>query len=46
MIFEVVRDTESRALLLAYRAFGVDHPQHPWQRSAYEVADYRLHAGE
>jgi len=43
MIFELVRDLDTRELLLAFRAFGVGHPEHPWQRSAYDVADHRLH---
>jgi len=29
---------------LAYLAFGVRHPQQPWQPSVYQVADRRLHA--
>jgi hypothetical protein len=43
MIFEFVRDTASSDIVLAYRAFGVGHPRHPWQPSAYDVAHNRLH---
>jgi hypothetical protein len=41
MIFEVTRD--SGQLVLAYLAFGVGHPEHAWQLSAYQVAHHRLH---
>jgi hypothetical protein len=43
MIFEFVRDTASGEIVLAYRAFGVGHPRHAWQPSAYDVAHNRLH---
>jgi hypothetical protein len=43
MIFEAVYDADAHELRLAYLAFGVGHPEHAWQRSAYEVADRRLH---
>ena len=41
MIFEVTRDDGQ--LVLAYLAFGVGHPEHAWQLSAYQVAHHRLH---
>ncbi len=44
MVFEALRDPASGTLVLAYLAFGVAHPEHPWQRSVYEVAHRRLHA--
>jgi hypothetical protein len=43
MVFEITRDKMSGALGLTYRAFGVGHPEHPWQPSAYQVAHRRLH---
>ncbi len=43
MVFEITRDKTSGALVLTYRAFGVGHPEHPWQPSAYQVAHGRLH---
>jgi hypothetical protein len=46
MIFELVRDASSGHVTLTYRAFGLGHPEHPWQPSAYEVAHHRLHAGD
>jgi hypothetical protein len=41
MIFEIGRENER--LVLAYLAFGVGHPEHAWQLSAYQVAHQRLH---
>jgi hypothetical protein len=41
MIFEVTRENDQ--LVLAYLAFGVGHPEHAWQLSAYQVAHQRLH---
>lgn len=46
MIFEADRDPGADKLRLAYLAFGVGHPEHPWQPSVYQVANRRLHAGE
>lgn len=43
MVFEVVRPGADRELVLAYRAFGLGHPEKPWQPSVYQVADQRLH---
>ena len=43
MVFEITRDKTSGVLGLTYRAFGVGHPEHPWQSSAYQVAHGRLH---
>jgi hypothetical protein len=43
MVFEVLRDTATGRLMLSYLAFGVAHPEHPWQPSAYQVAHQRLH---
>jgi hypothetical protein len=43
MIFEVLRDTATGGLVLSYLAFGVAHPEHPWQPSVYQVAHQRLH---
>jgi hypothetical protein len=43
MIFEVLRDTTTGELVLSYLAFGVAHPEHPWQPSVYQVAHQRLH---
>jgi hypothetical protein len=43
MIFEFVRDSASGEIVLAFRAFGVGHPRHAWQPSAYDVAHNRLH---
>lgn len=44
MVFQAVRAAGSEQLLLAYRAFGVAHPEHPWQRSVYEVSHHRFTA--
>lgn len=46
MVFELVRDPITTEIVLAYRAFGVGHPEHPWQPSAYQVAHWRLHASQ
>lgn len=46
MVFEITRDPTSRDLVLAYLAFGLGHPDKPWQPSAYQVAHQRLHSGE
>jgi hypothetical protein len=46
MIFEAVHDRGAGELRLAYLAFGVGHPDHPWQPSAYDVAHHRLHRGQ
>jgi hypothetical protein len=46
MIFEAVYDRAAGELRLAYLAFGVGHPEHPWQPSAYDVAHHRLHRGQ
>jgi hypothetical protein len=43
MIFEAAYDPDAQELRLAYLAFGVGHPEHAWQPSAYEVAHHRLH---
>lgn len=43
MIFEFQRDPAAGEIYLAYLAFGVGHPQRPWQPSAYHVAHRRLH---
>jgi hypothetical protein len=43
MIFAAVYDPAAHELRLAYLAFGVGHPDHAWQPSAYEVAHHRLH---
>jgi hypothetical protein len=45
MVFEITRDRSSGDLVLAYLAFGLGHPQKPWQPSAYRVAHERLRAG-
>jgi hypothetical protein len=45
MVFEITRDPTRGDLVLAYLAFGLGHPQKPWQPSAYRVAHERLHAG-
>jgi hypothetical protein len=42
MVFELTRD-KTGAPGLTYRAFGVGHPEHPWQPSVYQVAHRRLH---
>lgn len=44
MVFEATRDPVADEFVLAYLAFGVGHPTHPWQPSAYRVAHWRLHA--
>jgi hypothetical protein len=44
MIFELTR--HDGQLVLAYLAFGVGHPEHAWQLSAYQVAHHRLHHHE
>lgn len=44
MVFEVLRDRGSGELVLSYLAFGVAHPEHPWQPSVYQVAHMRLHS--
>ena len=44
LVLEVVRS--QRTLQLAYLAFGLRHPDQPWQPSVYQVAHRRLHAGE
>lgn len=41
MVFEVLRDTATGRLVLSYLAFGVAHPEHPWQPSVYQV-DHRI----
>jgi hypothetical protein len=41
MVFEITR--QNSQLVLAYLAFGVGHPEHAWQLSAYQVAHQRLH---
>jgi len=46
MVFEITRDPTSNDLVLAYLAFGLGHPDKPWQPSAYQVAHQRLHPGE
>jgi hypothetical protein len=46
MIFEATYDRAAGELRLAYLAFGVGHPEHPWQPSAYDVAHHRLHRGQ
>ena len=46
MVFEALRGPNSGELRLAYLAFGVGHPEHPWQPSVYEVAHNRLHGSE
>ena len=33
-------------LVLSFVAFGVAHPEHPWQPSVYQVAHQRLHPSE
>ncbi len=43
MVFEVLRDTPTGRLVLSHLAFGVAHPEHPWQPSVYQVAHQRLH---
>lgn len=43
MVVEVLRDKVSGELVLSYLAFGVAHPEHPWQPSVYQVAHQRLH---
>jgi hypothetical protein len=43
MIFQAVYDPAAGQLRLAFLAFGVGHPEHPWQPSAYDVAHNRLH---
>lgn len=43
MVFEVLRDKATGELVLSYLAFGVAHPEHPWQPSVYRVAHQRLH---
>jgi len=44
LIFEVLRDPTDGQLRLVSLAFGIGHPEHPWQPSAYQVAHQRLHA--
>ena len=44
LVLELVR--AGGVLQLEHRAFGVRHPDRPWQPSVYQVADRRLHAGE
>lgn len=44
MVFEVLRDKTTGELVLSYLAFGVAHPEHPWQPSVYQVAHQRLHS--
>lgn len=44
LVLEVVRSR--RTLQLAYLAFGLRHPDQPWQPSVYQVAHRRLHGGE
>lgn len=44
MIFEVLHDPAAAQLRLSYLAFGVGHPDHAWQPSAYQVAHRRLRA--
>lgn len=46
MVSEFQRANDTGEIQLAYLAFGVGHPSHPWQRSAYDVAHYRLHGGD
>lgn len=46
MVFEITRHQISGDLVLAYLAFGLGHPDKPWQPSAYQVAHRRLHPGE
>jgi hypothetical protein len=46
MVFEVLRDPGTRELVLSFLAFGVAHPEHPWQPSVYRVAHERLHQPE
>ncbi|HWD69123.1 MAG TPA: hypothetical protein VG293_02950 [Solirubrobacteraceae bacterium] len=46
MVFEITRDKTTGTLGLTYRAFGVGHPEHPWQPSAYQVAHGRLHPSD
>jgi len=43
MIFQALYDPVPGQLRLAFLAFGVGHPEHPWQPSAYDVAHNRLH---
>jgi hypothetical protein len=43
MVFEFLQDPETGRLVLSYLAFGVGHPEHPWQPSVYQVAHERLH---
>ena len=45
MVFEITRDPARGDLVLAYLAFGLGHPEKPWQPTAYRVAHERLHAG-
>ena len=42
MVFEILRDPATGKLVLSYLAFGVGHPEHPWQPSVYQVAHGRL----
>jgi hypothetical protein len=46
LVFEVLRDPGTRELVLSFLAFGVAHPEHPWQPSVYRVAHERLHQPE
>lgn len=46
MVFEITRDPTSGHLVLAYLAYGLGHPDKPWQPSAYQVAHQRLHPSE
>ncbi len=43
MIVEVLRDTTTGEVVLSYLAFGVAHPEHPWQPSVYQIGHQRLH---
>ncbi|MHB8660150.1 MAG: hypothetical protein ACYC91_19860 [Solirubrobacteraceae bacterium] len=43
MVFEGLRETATGKLVLSFLAFGVAHPEHPWQPSVYQVAHQRLH---
>jgi hypothetical protein len=43
VIFQALYDPAAGQLRLAFLAFGVGHPEHPWQPSAYDVAHNRLH---
>ncbi len=43
MVFTAEREQADGSLVLVCLAFGIRHPQRPWQPSVYQVAHARLH---